>query len=72
MEMIEAKNIAELGLKLQKKMPNVIGWSNKVRNNRIRVYIKEASANASQVEAAKINGVEHQIEYVVIGEVKVL
>ena len=70
--MTEAKDIQDLGFKLQKKFPFVVGWSNKIRNGKVRIYVKELPATAQPIETVKISGKEYSIDYVVTGEIRAI
>ena len=71
-KLTEAKDIQDMGFKLQKKFPFVIGWSNKIRNGKVRIYVKEIPTTAQPIETVKIEGKDYQIEYFVVGEVRAL
>ena len=67
-----AKDIESTVVKLKKAIPCIKGWSNKIRNGKLRLYVQEAPATAQTVEAVKICGQTFSVEYVVIGTPRAL
>lgn len=56
---------------LMEKDINIVGFSQKIRDNKIRIYLaKEPTVN--MINTLKIGGHEYEVEYVVIGKVKIL
>jgi hypothetical protein len=58
--------------KLMQKNPKIIGWSNKIINGKIRVYVAEEVASASLVKSLKIGEDEYPIEYFKIGRIRIV
>jgi hypothetical protein len=58
--------------KLMEKNSAILGWSNKIINGKIRIYISEEKAVASLVKSLKIGEEEYPIEYFKIGRIRAL
>jgi acylphosphatase len=58
--------------KLMQKNPAILGWSNNIRDGKIRVYISSEKASASLVKTLKIGEDEYEIEYYKIGRIRAL
>jgi acylphosphatase len=58
--------------KLMEKNPAILGWSNNIKDGKIRVYISEEKAVASLVKSLKVGEEEYPIEYYKIGKIRAL
>lgn len=67
MREIEAK-LKQLTL----KNDNIIGWSNKIRDGKIRIYLAKEMPLSTLHKSIEIKGKKYPIEYHVIGKIKAL
>jgi len=58
---------------LRKRLgPRMVGWSNKVRDGTVRIYIAERSPQTAEISQIEIAGQKYGLEYVTVGEIRVL
>jgi len=50
----------------------MVGWSNKVRDGTVRIYIAERSPQTAEISQIEIAGQKYGLEYVTVGEIRVL
>lgn len=58
--------------KIMEKNPNIIGWSNKIREGKVRIYLSEKPIQSSLIQSIKVGEQEYPIEYVVLGKIRAL
>jgi len=52
--------------------PQVVGWSNKIRNGKVRVYVSEHPTAAGVVNVLNVAGKSYEVEYYRVGTIKIL
>ena len=57
---------------LKKDFDNVVGWSNKIRNGKIRVYLSKPNSRTADIPRIRVGGQNYEVEFVTIGEISVL
>ena len=73
MSVIEAGRIETALLDLKKKIgPQMVGWSNKIRNGKVRVYVSEIPPSTATIKDVKIAGQQFGIEYFKVGDIRAL
>ena len=60
-------------IKLKKEIgPQIVGWSNKIREGKIRVYVSELPTSTRLVKSLTLEGRHYEVEYHRVGEIRVL
>ena len=52
--------------------PQMVGWSEKIRDGKVRVYVSEMPTASAEVDQVEIAGQRFGVEYVTVGEIRVL
>jgi len=52
--------------------PQMVGWSNKIRDGKIRVYVSEMPTSSAMIGEVEIAGESYQVEYYRVGELRIL
>ncbi|MEM4246490.1 MAG: hypothetical protein QW390_04255 [Candidatus Bathyarchaeia archaeon] len=52
--------------------PQMVGWSGKIRDGRVRIYVTEMPTCSAEVDQVEVAGQRFGVEYVPVGEIRVL
>jgi len=64
--------IKKVLIRMMESNPNIVGFSNQIRNGKIIVYVKEEKAISGLATSLKVGDNTYPIEYVVIGQIRAL